>query len=341
MLMDQAALVALPASGSAWDAIITASDAAAGTPNLADINTLTHQKVAFAKALRYARVGGSTYRSDARDLILAAIGTEDNGSGADGALALSRQLAPYVMAADFINLRGLSVGDDNTFRTWLSTICTKVVGSHGLWFTVRGTHENAPANWGCLAGASRIATAIYLGDTTDINFARVVLQGFLGDRTAYSGFLALWQPEYDEERTWACSPDLYTPINPACTLSTINVDGVIPVDTPRDSVSTQVTLTWPPPPVGVNYTLEDLQGLIVQAELLNRRGYPVYTWSSQAIKRVGEMIERSRLAGGTGWIDFAVNDHIPWVLNKRYSMGLATRAAGWGRMFGFTDWLYQ
>ena len=41
-------------------------------------------------------------------------------------------------------------------------------------------------------------------------------------------------------------------------------------------------------PTGIGYTLESLQGLTLQAELLYRNGYPgAWGWSSSALQRVG------------------------------------------------------
>ena len=92
---------------------------------------------------------------------------------------------------------------------------------------------------------------------------------------------------------------------------------------------------------GVSYTLESLQGLVLQVELLSRNGYPdAWQWSSAALLRTALLVNRSAAAGGEGWDGASVNAHLPWILNARYGLSIPTRPAGFGRTFGFTDWLY-
>ena len=49
---------------------------------------------------------------------------------------------------------------------------------------------------------------------------------------------------------------------------------------------------------------------------------------------------RSGDAGGLTWNRSEVSYYVPWILNARYGLDLPTRPAGFGRVFGYTDWLY-
>jgi len=326
LLMPEAEFMALPTSGPAWDRLL---DWAAQSPGQADLRDQDdrHGVITLASALVYARTGGEDYRERARRQIMDVIGTEKVGSG-NSILALGRQLGAYVLAADFIGLDG---DDDVRFREWLDGIRTQELGGHGRWRSLVGTHEDSPNNWGAFAGASRIAASLYLGDTADVARAAQVFRGFLGDRASYSSF-----QEVDGAKSWACEPKTYTPINPACERDGIDVDGAIVRDIDRGG-----NRKWPPGKDGISYTLEALQGLVLQAELLRVNGYPdAWEWSDEALKRAADLVTRSGDSGGQTWNRDEVDVHLPWLLNARYGLGLPTEPAGIGRVFGYTDWLY-
>jgi hypothetical protein len=326
LLMTRAELMARPTTGRAWGALLGFADGDFGKPNLHDQDA-RHDVSTLAAALVFARTGDQTYRDRARDGIMAAIGTERVGAD-NSILALGRQLGAYVLAADFIGLDG---ADDARFRTWLSDIRTKSLGGHGRWTSLVATHEDSANNWGAFAGASRIAASLYLGDTADVARAAQVLRGFLGDRSAWERF----QP-VEGSASWACIPKTYTPINPPCQRNGIDLDGAIVRDIDRGG-----NLKWPPGRDGVAYTLEALQGLTLQAELITENGYgDAWHWSDDALRRAADLVTRSGESGGRTWNRSEVSYHLPWLLNARYDLGLPTRPAGQGRIFGYTDWLY-
>ena len=104
-------------TGSAWTAVKRAADGALGAARVADQNS-THDVSTLAIALVAARTGDNAYRAKAAAAILSAIGTESGG----GELALSRNLAAYVIAADLIDLAAYDPAGDQKFRGWLSTV---------------------------------------------------------------------------------------------------------------------------------------------------------------------------------------------------------------------------
>jgi hypothetical protein len=330
ILMPRAELMSLPMSGTAWTGLKTVADSSLGTPDLCNQDSKHHLRT-LAAALVYARTGIASYGAKARDGVMAALPTQSVGCN-NATLSLGRQLTAYVLAANFA---GLSGTQDATFRTWLSAIRTKIIGGHSVWNSIRTTHQLAPGNWGAHAGAARIAADIYLGDGTDLAAAAKVTRGFLGDRTAYAGFT---QHLDSDDLSWTCtgSATTYTPEDPACTRSGINLDGAIATDISRGGA-----LRWPPADPGIPYQLESIQGAGLLVELLYRNGFPdAWSWSNSALKRAAAIVTRSGAAGGTGWNLTTASRQMPWLLNKRYGTSIPTRTAGMGRSIGFTDWLY-
>ncbi|HUG48289.1 MAG TPA: hypothetical protein VMP67_07725 [Candidatus Limnocylindria bacterium] len=328
--MPRSELLSLPTTGSAWLVLKGAADSSWGSADLCNQDK-QHGVMALAGALVYARTGQSSYYTKSRNAIMSAMATQRPGCS-NAVLSLGRQLGAYVLAADFIKLSG---SDDSTFRSWLSKIRTRELGGHGRWKALTATHADSTNNWGAFAGASRIAASLYLGDMTDVAAAAKVVRGFLGDRSAWAGFRKPGSPQL----LWACSTSTstFTPVNPACSRSGKNLDGVIPSDAHRDGKG----LTWPMGPTGIGYTLEVLQGMILQTELLHRNGYGgAWTWSNSALRRAAGVVSRNGAAGGPTWNRASAQFHVPWLLNFRYGLSLPTKPARYGRVFGYTDWLY-
>lgn len=266
-------LAAIPMQGSSWDQLKSQALSSAGTPNISDQNQNNNVYV-LAKALVYARcnidqndpecsdINLNNLRNEVINQVMSAMGTEDGGR----TLALGRELLAYVIAADLVQLPATQ---DNEFRNWLSDVRYETLDGK----TLISTHEVRPNNWGTHAGASRIAAAMYLNDTADLERAAQVFRGWLGDRTVYAGF------DYGD-LTWQCDQSKPVGINPkGCTRDGHSIDGVLPDDERRAGGS----FTWPPPKE--NYVYEGLQGAIVQAVLLNRAGYDAFNWEDKAILR--------------------------------------------------------
>jgi hypothetical protein len=327
LLMSRSALLALPTSGTAWSGLKGVADGSLGSPDLCDQDNDHHLKT-LAAALVYARTGSASYATKARNGVMAAIGTQDTGCG-NAVLSLGRQLPAYVLAADFAGLSGAS---DTTFRTWLKGIRAKDIGGHGTWFSLIETHRVSANNWGTHAGAARIAASAYLGDTADLAIAARITQGFLGNRSAYAGW------DFDSSAmSWSCdSGSSATPITRACSKSGINVDGAILEDISRGG-----SLDWPPGGSGISYQVDAVAALAIQVELLSRQGYSTaWSWSSSALKRAAQLVQRSDNDGGGGWNASRASSQAPWLLNLRYGKFLPTVNEPLGRGIGFANWLW-
>jgi hypothetical protein len=312
-----AELASRPTSGPAWEALKRAADGPLAQTPIADQNSNDDVNT-LAAALVYARTGAAGYRAKAATAIAGAIGTEQGGR----TLALGRNLASYVIAADLIDLGSYDGGLDARFRSWLSAVRTE--GLDGS--TLIDTHETRPNNWGTMAGASRMAADVYLGDTADLNRAATVFRGYLGDRAAYAGFSF-------GDTSWQADPSQPVGIDPpGAGKAGLLIDGALPEDMRRGC-------SFVVPPCPTNYAWEALQGVVVQAEILARRGYDAFGWQDRAVLRAVQFLDRiDRLYGG--WWASSDDEWQPWVVNSAYGTSFrAVSPAGAGKIMGWTDWV--
>jgi hypothetical protein len=309
--ISNAELMALPTSGVPWNTLVTAANSTANSPKLSNQDDNT-DVLTLAKALVGVRLGNQQLIAQARANIMAAIGTEDGGR----TLALGRNLASFVIAADLV---GLSPQDDATFRGWLRGVLSENLGGR----TLQSTHEDRPNNWGTMAGASRAAAAAYLGDQVELARTALVFKGYLGDRAAYSGF------DYGSDLSWQAAPSRPVGINPmGATKDGRSIDGVLPDDMRRGG-----SFTWPPAQTG--YPWEALQGALVQAEILHRAGYDAWQWQDKALLRAVGFLN------GITWTAQGDDEWQPWLVNARYGSDFAANpAARHGKIMGWTAWTH-
>lgn len=314
LIASAAEIARLPTSGTAWQNMKAAADSSAGTPDLSNQDSET-DVIVLAKAFVYARTKVLAYRTQVMASLRAVVGTEAGGR----TLAAGRGIPGYVIAADLISLPAYNPTFNNgTFRPWLRKLLTENLGGD----TLISTQETRPNNWGSHAGAARAAIAIYLGDKAQLARTARVFKGFLGDRASYAGF------NYGEP-DWQCNEARPVGIDAACVKSGIALDGAIPDEMRRGG-----TLHWPPSPT--SYPWELMQGAVVEAELLQRAGYPAWSWQNKALLRAAKFLyNRAR------WPADSNDDWQPWLLDYRY--GTSFRASGKthiGKNFAWTDWLY-
>jgi hypothetical protein len=302
--------------GSAWQALLAVADADLGSADLADQDN-TNAGRTYAAALVYARTGDKAYGrrviAELRDV--PAVSLDDAR-----VLSVARQLAGYVLAADLVGYR------DARFTSFVAGLRTRDIGNHDRWKTLTQTSEDTASNWGAWALASRIAVSRYLHDDADVATAAKVFRGFLGDRSAYSGF----RRTEDFDPSWSCSPEAeWRPVNPAGCGA---LDGALVEDVSR-SAGHSPDLD----DVGRTYMWEALGGATLSASLLQRAGFSdVWDWSDRALLRAARFLHRS---GGYPPL-YSTNQYVPWVLNAAYDVDLGpVQPAGLGRQYGFTDWL--
>jgi hypothetical protein len=337
MWISAAEIISLPTSGAAWNKMHTAAVGIWGTPDLNNPGN-KHNINLLAATYVYVRTGDAALRGKVRDGILAAKRTLDEPAEwqtRGGVLSASRQLGGYVIAADLIDLKNFDAAADGEFRSWLASIRTTNIGTHSRWKAITYTCENAAGNWSTFACASRIAASIYLGDTADVDRAAAIIRAFFGERTMYPagapGKNGYFEHTAAYQSTWTCADADWTGVNHACARSGVNIDGVLVEDASRGGAC--CTLQGE----GIMYSWEALQGLFVSTELLYRTGRygDPYNWSSQALKRSLDFMQRS------GVVVSSPAAYIPWLANDRYGTSYSQPAKGTGKLIGWGNWLYQ
>src|SRR3989338_4556539 len=307
----------LPASGSAWSNLQSDADSSFGSPNLADQDT-RHNIRTMAAALVYARMGQESYRSKAANAIKSAMGTET----AARSLAIGRNLAAYVIAADLIDLKIYRPSDDAQFRSWLSSMRTRDFDGR----TLISCHEDRPNNWGTMCGASRIAADLYLNDNADLQKAVQVFQGYLGNRSSYAGFKFA-----TDAFSFMCDTSSPRPINPpGCIKDGHDLSGA-----PVDDIQRAGPYKWLPG--FTDYAWGGFSAAIAQAEMLHRAGYDSYNWENQAVLRgirfLNEVVNFSQ-SNATTWTT--------WVVNRAYNTNYSTSSTSISnRLISYTDWTHQ
>lgn len=304
-------------SGAAWTSLKAAADRSCGTPNLADQDNPVNVCV-MAKALVFARTGTASYRSD---VITALRSISLSGTYVGRALALGRELAAYVIAADLVDLKTVEPTLDTQFRTKLRALRT--APTSGAADNLIDCHEKRPNNWGNHCGASRAAVAVYLGDKVDLERTAKVFKGFVGDRSSYAAFAY-------GLLDWQCDPAQPVGINPAdCQKQGHSIDGVIPDDQRRGG-----SFVWPPPKE--NYVYESMQGALAQAWILSRAGYDVFEWEDRALLRVYQWLHTQAqfpAEGDDTWQPHLVNR----VYGTNFPAPLPSRS---GKNVGWTDYTH-
>jgi hypothetical protein len=161
------------------------------------------EQTALAAALKWKRTGNTSARDRVHGFIesLVTVSFDPNANDPNdfqtragechGCLAMCRNLAGYIVAADLIDLETL----DSTLHSKLldrlanecfastETKCDRDCpgGSH----TLRTCHARRPNNIGLMCGVSRFAADLYTDDITDLGRAKTIFQAFLGGRSVY------------------------------------------------------------------------------------------------------------------------------------------------------------
>jgi hypothetical protein len=336
VLVSAADVAALPVAGGAWERMLADADVFRASPRivLADQDD-KGDSYALAAALVWARTVDVRYRDAVEAGLLGCIGTEDDDFPGENntSLELSRNLAAIAIAADVLVWSDPAL--EARFRAWL--------GGMSLYEREDGrsivsTHEDRPNNWGTHAGASRVAIAVYLGDQPEIERCAKVLKGWLGDRSAYSGF------DYGD-LSWQADPSKPVGVNPpGARLHGAPVGGALPDDQRRCEEPTpfpDAAIDWMSDSSNegvcqTNYSYEALQGVLLQALILRRRGYDTFRWEKKAIGRAVVWLTTWNAQfpdGDDRWQTF--------VLNRAYpTLGLPeVSPAPVGKSLGYTDWL--
>lgn len=328
--ISKAEVSKLPTTGASWDKVVSYAQKHTLNPNLSDQNDETDTNT-VAKALVYARTGNPTYANEVLYTLQRVIELNPIARSLDwDELGASRSIGSYVIAANLIDLQNYAPSfDKNHFRPWLDK--ARFADTEGGSGSIVEVHEKRPNNHGTHASASRIAAALYLGDKADLYRAILIFKGWLGDRSAYSGF------KYGD-LSWQANSAKPVGINPkGSRIGGYNVDGVLPDDQRRGG-----SFNWPPP--RENYVYEGLQGVVVSAEMLHRAGYPAFEWSDRAILRAMTWLHNTTFSDGKNYPAEGDDVWQIYIINKRYDTNFPTGSSSTtrpGKMIGYTDWTHS
>lgn len=182
-----------------------------------------------------------------------------------------------------------------------------------------------------MCGMSRIAADRYLNDQTDLADAVNVFKGYVGDRSAYAGFV--YSPN---AYTWMCDPSQPRGLNPVgCSKDGHDLSGA-----PVEDVQRGGAYTWPPPSSNL-YPWGGFSAAVAQAEMLFRLGYPAYEWESQGIRRGLHWLQTAMSDGEAYpnyWQVWIVNRHYPDFTGQPFPAHART---GYGRGLDWTFWTHQ
>lgn len=308
-----------PQSGPAWEQLLAVADAPLPHLQIGDQDDMGDVSL-LARALVYARTGETHYRDEVIAGLQQAMDSLEPPDQT-GILAVARNLPPYVIAADLVNLPA-EEAVDATFRAWLRELRQTTFSGDSGAYSLATCHEGRPNNFGTHCGAARVAVARYLGDDAELERAATVFHGWLGNREAYDGFTY-------GRLTWQGDPEQPVGINPpGATIEGHDVGGALPEEMRRAG-----SFRWPPNET--QYAWEALQGAIVQAELLHRAGYPAWQWQEQALLRA------ARFLYDIGWDARGDDEWQVWLLNAAYDAGFpAHTPARPGKNMGWTDWTH-
>jgi hypothetical protein len=248
------------------------------------------------------------YRTKVIDLVNAArVTTKDCGNAI---LSLGRQLGAYVLAADYVGYR------DPAFVSWVAGVRTQdFPSSHSRWHKLRDTSQITSNNWGTFALASVTAADAYLDDAGALAVDWATFRDYGDAGTTKFVHTA------DYKAIWSC-PTGYE-INPA-SCSDPQKEGAAVEDASRTTF-----------PTIAGYPAEAAQGYVVQAELLANQGFDAWNVNGRQVCR--NALWRGRL----GNLNFSSADrYVTWATNKRCGFSQPTVADGFGRTFGWGQWIW-
>lgn len=343
---------------NAWNDILAAANSNWGTANVSDYTGLAHSQKIYAGALVAAKyksmnkLEASTYYQKVVQGLTDVMGTEkpalpsSNGGKIDGSLAISRQLLRYIISADLLGIypdgNSSSIGTKwgNYMQYMFTTKFTFRVGDGGK--TISENHMCA-SNGCAMAGASRVALAIYLKNTTELNIAWNTFRRYTGDLSSpisieFSNAGLNWYhvSSSDDAHKVGINPKGAT-----CYGKSYPADGVIPNDQGRggDCPSSSGT-----EPLYTQYPWEGLQGAYAQAFMLNRLGYNQnglipFNINDKALLRAVQYQWMLQQKFGGVWYDKSRASWVKHLANKFYSFKpIQYDATDEGRNMAFTQW---
>ncbi len=324
ILITPEEIMKLPTTGSAWNNVLATANGSWGSVDIGNLNS-DHDIKTLAGALVAVRNNDSSMRNK----VIAALVDARNftvSSGSTRALELSRNIQPYIFAADIIGYR------DTTFMNWVSSsIRNTTLADHSCSSKTEGsvicTAKYSANNWGGHARGATTAAALYLKDTALLNDMVEAEKKFIGLSSTNNVMV------FGSTNWHAGSPKAGVNITNAKMSDGFDVSGVLPEDWRRAgeySSSSNIDISSG----DANYKWEGMQGFTVTAVLLHRAGKLAFTAGDNAVVRAVNMLYK------VGYKPNGDDTWIPWMVNYYGGSTFATSTANTGKNMGYTDWLY-
>jgi hypothetical protein len=330
--LSQAEITALPASGAAWDRLVSRASSTIPRDDLSCQDASAPQ-VTMAAALVAARSNDNGLRGKVRDELTRIIGTEDGSTcghpDRNRPLGVGRNLTAYVISADLIGFRTFDPAREATWRAWLSNLRSKPLP--GGWALSAESARADHSNWGAHQAAALTAANAYLGDATALAVDAAWARAWVDVNAPRPWVYHTSKHDYSWSST-GIPPR--APVNPSGAVKDgVVVDGIPLVDMQRGGGFTagQPTLT--------NYPRESLVGRTVQFELLHRQGYPAYGWGDRGLLRVAQRLLALSQQWESGWYEPRMNAY--WILAARYGVALPRSESAVGRQVIGVDWSHR
>lgn len=316
-----AEIAARPMSGDGWKALLSAASQATRTgANVADQDS-DHDVATLAAAIVAVRTALPGDRARAVAALEGAVGTERGARW----LAIGRNLASYVIAADLLGVRSGPV------HTWLVSFQTMKLAhnTNGSPVTMRQSAWSSGSNASAQEGFAHAALAAYLGDASELAWSWDGFRRYAGDRTSPHNIRS-------NDDSWQQVPlDPVGIQNAGASSSGIRLDGAISNDMSRGGALAD-------PPGYTSYPWVGLEGAVPAAVILARAGFPSWDVASEALRRAAEYLHGLRVStGNPDWYDDRRAAYVKHLLNRAYGLSYPARLpAGIGRTTGFTDWTH-
>ncbi len=341
MWIDPDEILGLPTSGAAWERVLADASRDPGTASIADQDS-NHDVYTMAAALVCVRTG--EYCGKARRGLLDAVGTEQGGRW----LAVGRNLAAYMIAADLLDLRadGDPNSDGTRFHTWADGWLTRRLSDNNTATELRPFAPfHSAANAAAQEGLAYLAVAAYLRDDWAMERGWDAFRTYACDPTAPDREgIDLERPvtdgwTHDDARPCAVNPAGATkqvPTGRPGAGSVHRIDGALVGDMRRGGA-----YKWAPG--YTQYVWVGLEGFVPAAVILERAGYPAFQVADRAVLHTHEYLMYLRAStGDRRWFDGDRARDIVHLVNRAYDATFPMNGvAGGGRTVGYTSWTHR
>jgi len=326
-------IAALPINTPAWNYVKTSADKT-GFDSAVLTERNNHGSQVYAAALVAARLNSPSYRAKVRDELAKTMAKPVT----DDLLDACRSIGLYAIAADVADMNNFDPPFAGKFKLYLQTELRRKYWDE----SVINIQEKRANNWAMHATASRIAVAIYTGDTQDLTKAVILLRKWLGLEPTVNHTFS-W---HGDAKTWMPDPNKPVGINPLNSIirygnppKVASVGGILPGDIERYGA-----FHWPPKKSGdgIQYSYGALGPLTVSLLILQRNGYPdANLWADKGLLRAYKALYVTIGAPAYGDYRFQI-DLLRYLYGNEASFApLPSSPNQFGKSMSFTDWTHR